>query len=115
MSTGEDLKAQGMAQALEADAVAEWRELARESVEWLAAQGRPFTSDDLTALCGLPHPDAGSNRNNAVGAVFSGAARRGLIRRVGMRKAGRASSHARVLTVWEGVPDELGDVGQYGA
>lgn len=112
--TGDDLKTEGMARAL--DAAANWREVAREAVEWLAASGRDFTSEDLTAIVGLPHPDATeANRNNAVGAVISGAARRGLIRRVGLSNANRAVSHAAALSVWRGTAHDHGPAGRTGA
>lgn len=103
MTTGDELKAEGMANALVASPD-EWRALARETVEWLAERGEPFTSEDLTRYVGLPNPDATeANRNNAVGAIISGAARRGLIRRVGIENARRAPSHAAALGVWVGV------------
>ena len=102
MTTGEELRDQGMARALEA--AAEWRELARDALEYLADVGRPFTSEDLVALVGLPHPHATeANRNNAVGGLIAGAARRGRIRRVGHVNARRTPSHAASLAVWEGV------------
>lgn len=102
MTTGEELKAKGMADA--AAARVEWMWMAREAIDYLACTGREFTSDDLIRMVGLPRPGEGTNRNNAVGAAFSGAARRGVIERVGDRKAQRVNSHARRLTVWRGHP-----------
>lgn len=101
MDDGDARKAEGMTRAL--DAVPSWSELARDAVDYLASTGRQFTSEDLTALIGLPRPDAPeSNRNNAVGAVISGAARRGVIERVGYRNARRARLHSAQLSVWKG-------------
>lgn len=98
---GGELKQRGQVIALQAVPV--WADRARLGIAMLAATGREFTSEDLTALIGLPRPGAtGSNRNNAVGAVFSGAARRKEIRRVGYRNATVASSHAAALAVWVG-------------
>ena len=45
-------------------------------------------------------PDTGPNRNNAVGAAFSGAARRGIITRIGYRPSTRVLAHGRVVAVW---------------
>lgn len=98
--TGQELKTAGMAQAIEA--VPTWAEQARAGIAHLAAQGKPFTSETLIDLVGAPRPGAGTNRNNAVGAAFSGAARRRVIQRVGYQQARTASSHARVLAVWVG-------------
>ena len=69
----------------------------------LAEGGEPFTADDVIAKVGLP--DAGTNRNNAVGAVFSAAARQGLIVRVGYRNTRRVVGHARVVSIWAGNPN----------
>lgn len=97
---GVRLKTQGQTLALEA--VPDWTHRARIGLAVLAATGEEFTAEDLTRLVGLPRPDGGTNRNNAVGAAFSAAARRREIRRVGYRTASIARSHARVLAVWIG-------------
>lgn len=103
MSTGEERKSEGM--ALAEEAVPDWTQLAREAIGWLAEEGEPFTSEDLVRIVGLPRPGATrSNRNNAVGAVLGGAARRGVIRKVGYRNAQRPRLHAAQLAVWEGIP-----------
>lgn len=92
-------KQRGMELAL--DAVVPWPTLARAAVRQLVERGGPFTSEDVTALVGLPR-DVGTNRNNAVGAVMSGCAKRGLIRRIGYQPALRPESHARIVAVWTG-------------
>lgn len=102
MTEGDRLRDQGM--ALAEAAVPTWTDDARDAIDYLADRGRPFTADDLVALVGLPRPSE-PNRNNAVGAVLGGAARRGRIRRVADATAGRPLSHSRRLTVWEGNPD----------
>jgi hypothetical protein len=88
--------------ALAATAVPAWSILARLAIDQLAATGADFTSEDVVALVGLPRGKPGTNRNNAVGAAFSGAARRGVIREVGRTNASRPALHARRLTVWRG-------------
>jgi hypothetical protein len=99
---GEQLKLDGIARAVEAPTVATWVDEAREVIDQYAALRVEFTSEDVTAIVGLPREGEGMNRNNAVGAVMSGAARAGTIRRVGYRKATRPNQHAAILAVWVG-------------
>lgn len=100
MSTGDALKHEGMTRAL--DAAERWRARAWLAMHDLADQGDPFTSEDLVDLVGLPRRVEGANTNNAVGAIFSAAARRHVIERVGIRNAQRPALHAAALTVWKG-------------
>lgn len=101
LTAGERAKERGQLEAEGADRIAVWKLEARDALAWLAARGEPFTADDLARLVGLP--DTGPNRSNAVGAVFSAAARQGLIRSTGhYRKSRRTLSHARVVAVWCG-------------
>jgi hypothetical protein len=100
MPTGDALKQEGMTRAL--DAAAQWRARAWLAMHELAADGEPFTSEDLVELVGLPRRVEGANTNNAVGAIFSAASRRRLIERVGIRNARRPALHAAALTVWKG-------------
>jgi|SRR5262245_36291101 len=101
MTTGEQLKLDGMQTA--ADAVPNWYELAYAALCDLARSGREFTSEDVTARVGLPRGEVETNRNNAVGALMSACARQGIIRRVGYRKAERSDLHAAVVGVWVGL------------
>lgn len=66
-----------------------------------ADSGVPFTSDDITAICG----EAPNGSTGAMGGRFIGAAKRGVIREVtgSVARSVRTSGHARRLTVWEGV------------
>jgi len=58
---------------------------------------RPFTADDVISLIGLP-----DNHHNAVGAMFSGMAKRGLICKTGRYlPASRVASRARMLAEWK--------------
>lgn len=86
---------QGAAKA--AQAAGDWSQRAADTIRQLAATGRPFTADDVTAVCGDPdgHP-------NAVGAAILRAAKTGLIYKVGTRAASRVKSHKAALFVWQG-------------
>ena len=99
-NSGATLKEEGQARALAA-APSTWRGRAEKTLTELASNGTTFTADDLIALAGLPR-DSETNANNAVGALLSGWARSGRIRKVGYASASRAVSHGRVLAVWEG-------------
>jgi hypothetical protein len=93
-------KAKGQARAL-TGSDPDWRLAAGRWLQTLP-RGHQFTSEDLVAACGLPRGAIGTNQNNAVGALISGYARRGVIRDTGRWiKSQRASSHAAKLTVWE--------------
>jgi hypothetical protein len=90
-----------MARALEA--AEEWRENAYLQIQFLARARRPFTSEDVVAAVGLPAGGVRTNRNNAVGAVMNGAAKRGWIVKTGRRvTAKRKQLHAAELTEWTG-------------
>lgn len=81
-----------------------WAARAHDALEHLARTGRTFTADDLYAAVGLP--DAGPNRNNAVGAVFAAARKRGVIVKTGhYRPSKRVVGHGRIVAVWTGNPD----------
>jgi hypothetical protein len=97
---GEQRKQQGMDMA--AEAVPTWLDMAHAAVRHLAATGSHFTSEDVTALVGLPRGTVGQHRNNAVGAVMSAEARAGTIQRQGYQRSRRPVSHAAVLSVWVG-------------
>lgn len=83
-----------------AERVHAWHDRALAALDALAAAGAPFTADDLVERVGLP--DTGTNRNNAVGALFAGASRRGVITRAGYRSSTRVSGHGRIVAVWVG-------------
>lgn len=79
----------------------DWATAAKHAIWELASSGRPFTSEDVTNLVGLPN-DSRANRNNAVGAIIQGVARQYGLKRVDMTKARNPQSHGRLLTVWQG-------------
>lgn len=81
----------------------DWTAAARRAIKWLAAQGRPFTSEDVTARTGLPSGATGTNRNNAVGALMTSAAKAGLIAKTDTRvPSQRPSSHGAEIAQWVG-------------
>lgn len=96
--TGDQLAREGMAKADSADRVQLWKQ---DAARWFATVpvGAEFTADDLTKAIGVP--DEGANRNNVVGAFFSGLARNQRIRFAGrMRKSARVTRHSNVQRVW---------------
>lgn len=81
----------------------EWQNEFRQAVTDLASLGEPFTSEDVVALVGLPTGGVGVNRNNSVGAMMNGMAKRRIIRNSGMRaKSKRRTSHSAELVLWVG-------------
>jgi hypothetical protein len=99
---GERRKADGIARVM-ANTPTEWGQLFDDTLALLAASGAPFTSEDVTALVGLPPP--GTHRS-AVGARMNAAARAGRITRVGYVQAKRANQHATVISEWKGTVDD---------
>ena len=81
----------------------DWRSQADRAIKYLAHLDDPFTSEDVIARAGLPTGNTRTNANNAVGAVMSAAARRGLIRKTGYTQSSRPSSHGAIIALWEGV------------
>jgi len=77
----------------------DWVDLAHSAVRYLVRVGKPFSSEDVTAIVGLPH----TGSPNAVGAVISNAARQGIIVRVGDTQAKRRNQHATRIGLWQGV------------
>jgi hypothetical protein len=75
----------------------DWRQQVDLAIVQLAASGRRFTADDVRAL-GIDDPAS----PRAWGARFLGAARAGLIVRVGYRPSTRASVHAHPIAEWQG-------------
>lgn len=103
---GDAAKAEGMRRTLTTDRTWPWRDHAMAVLEELAATGKTFTADDLVARVGLPDDEVGMNRNNAVGAIFSAAAKSGLIVPTGNYiKSRRRTNHSAVLAVWAGNPE----------
>ena len=83
------------------EAHGDWTQAAKHALHELAASGKPFTSEDLTDIVGLPHA-SGPNRNNSVGTFVKAHARRFGLRRIDMAKARNPQAHGRLLAVWVG-------------
>lgn len=94
----EALKQQGMAIATAAQPQ-DWKDRVDAVIETLALLGRPFTSDDVSAAAG----DSPTGSQGAMGARFSHAARRGVIRRIGYVPSQRPSVHGHPVAQWLGV------------
>jgi hypothetical protein len=103
-SEGDVLKAEGM--DLAKVAAAEWWQQAWTAVETLASSGAPFGSEDVIRMVGLPRVTRGINRNNALGALMSQAARAGIIEKVGYVTARRPSSHSSLRILWKGISSD---------
>lgn len=98
---GEKLKEQAQANALAAHP--EWGARAMREVERLARCGIPFTSEDVVLMVGLPTGKVATNKNNAVGALITSAAKHGLIVKTGRYvPSKRRRSHGAALAEWRG-------------
>lgn len=69
------------------------RKVIDQAIHAFAAQGRPFSANDLRELL----PDV---RQPLIGARFLAAANRGVIRRVGYTPSTQKSTHAHPIAVW---------------
>jgi len=84
-------------------AEAKWRDAALDEIRRLAHVGSTFTSETVTMLVGLPTGSTKMNRNNAVGALMSHAARMKLIVKTGRYvPSQRKRSHGAMLAEWRG-------------
>lgn len=93
------LREQGATAALTV-APTPWVDQFTREVERFAAAGRPFTSEDVTAIVGRPRGNA-ENKNNAVGALMMRLARRLHLRRTGQtRISTEPRSRGRLLCEW---------------
>ncbi len=100
---GGTLKAEGMKGAENARDIQDWKEEFNRTVAACALSQRPFTSEHIIAMIGLPRVDVRTNANNAVGAMMNSAAKRGIIKKTGNHVLSkRPSSHGAELTEWIG-------------
>lgn len=95
---GRRLRDDGHRTALHAADV-RWKAAAETALADLAASGVEFTAEDLRARVRVL-----ASSPNALGALISGAARRGEIVHVGYRQAQRREAHGRDLKTWRGTP-----------
>lgn len=90
------------------DAANEWVEIATAALLHLGRAGRPFSSDDLIALVGLPSGTTGSfgaHENNAVGALFRKYSKNGFLVQCGNVATTRSTSNGRMIQLWRGFPN----------
>lgn len=90
-------KADGQAKADASQPLA-WKNNVDHVIAMLARTGRPFTSDDVSAITG----DSPTGSRGAMGSRFTTAARRGVIRRVGYVPSRRPSVHMHPVAQWVG-------------
>ena len=99
MATGEELRNEGMRQALE-NAEEEWKAYFRAVALHLADCDQLFTTEDVLAVVGEPpkgtHP-------NTVGALMGSLSRAGKVRPIGFVNSRKPRSHAHAIRQWEGV------------
>lgn len=94
-------KDEGQDLALASHAATLWKGEFQAVVEKMPP-GRRFTSEDVTAVCGLPTGRVTYNGNNAVGAMMTALARKGIIRKTSIRVPSRRKhAHGAELIVWE--------------
>jgi len=74
----------------------EWESDAREALERVAGEGKPFTAYDLTVKAELRNPPT----SGQWGALFRHAAEDGVIRRVGFIESRRPGRRGGVCRVW---------------
>lgn len=87
-------------EAAEAARDAWWWSCGMKALEYLAASGYEFTSEDLIAdEVGLPEP----RHPSQYGALFRAAAKSGLIQSVGARPSTTPSRRGGLTRVWRGV------------
>lgn len=97
-------KIRGTERSLSGLSLTAWKQMAGQFVVDGILPGAQFTADDLVKWVGLPTEcDLFARCNNALGGMFSGLCRRGIIRAVGYTTSDRVSNHGRILRVWERV------------
>ena len=94
-------KEDGMDAALK-NADQAWKASFVECVERFAAKRVSFTSEDIIDEVGLQN-SIGMNKNNAVGAIMNGCAKRGIIIKTGRHvQSRRPRSNGAEITEWVG-------------
>lgn len=87
----------GMERAL--DTKSEYRTSVEAAIKILAIAGREFSSDDVRELVGDPPHNVSTN---TTGALFSAAAKAGIIRKVGYDISKRVVGHGNLVRLWIG-------------
>ena len=100
-SHGETLKEEGMARALNKKGLEEWQERVRVWA-WHLDAGQRIVANDIIEMFGTPSGGTESNKNNAVGAIMNGLAKKGVLRKTGeYAKSSRPERHGAIVAVWE--------------
>lgn len=94
--TGKDLRDEGVA-SVNGHTPETWKDSAQLLIARLASTGETFTAEDVRREVGDPPAHW-----NAMGAQFIGAAKAGIIEKVGYTQPTRSSRHASVMAVWRG-------------
>ena len=104
MTTGEELRAQGVEAVLASDCAIHrnYGALCKDVIADLIEAGRPFTAEDVRRHVADTHPQAWPHHPNVLPAILGSLARRGQITAVGMTKATRRSRHGSRNLVWVG-------------
>jgi hypothetical protein len=96
---GQRRKASGQARAIAADSM--FCQAATNAAMRLVKRGGTFTSDDLwRELADFPQAELPA-RANAIGAIFSGLVRQGLIAAADFTTTSRPEGQGRVIRVWQ--------------
>lgn len=98
MTTGEELRDEGMARVLANEGPGQWRAAVDRIITSLIRHGEPFTSDDIHAR--LDELGLVAHHPNALPSIIGGVAKAGRIQRAGLVKTTRQSGHARMVTQW---------------
>jgi hypothetical protein len=102
MAEGLAKKQEGIQKAID-HAYEAWKDNFREHVAAWADKQVPFTSEHIIEEIGLPTGRIGLHKNNGVGAMMNGQARKGVIRKTGRHVTSRRpGSHGAELTEWIG-------------
>lgn len=96
IKSGEELRDAGVS-SVNKNTPEEWKAACRLAIARLASTGETFTAEDVRKQIGDP-----PNHANAMGAQFIGAAKEGIIQKVGYAQPMRPSSHARCIASWRG-------------
>jgi hypothetical protein len=101
MANATELRDAALAQ-VEANANAEWFEVAIDSVRQIAVDNHFFTTDDVWDYLNKHWSHLSTHNNSAMGAVMRTASKRGIVSATDRYlESKRPSSHARPIRVWK--------------
>ena len=94
------------------DHLAEWKLEFRQVAHRLALSGRPFTSEDIVDVVGLPSGEHEQNKNNAVGTMMMTLHREKAIKKTGKKARQRSRVSHSTTTVWVGASSKPQAIGR---